>query len=161
MVFPVFLKLFKPRHTKSKIAKVLTVWKGKFGCFEIISRKILTVLKKKIWTVWKGNFDSLKRKILTVWKGKFWQFGKKILTVWKGKFWQFGKGNFDSLESKFLTAWESLVQPNNNKNFSQTITFISHLFRYYFPNFFSFLYLQVRIETLDININLCNIKTVI
>jgi hypothetical protein len=38
--------------------------------FDSLERKILTVWKREILTVGKGNFDSLEREILTVWKRK-------------------------------------------------------------------------------------------
>jgi hypothetical protein len=59
-VFPVFPKLFEPRHTKSK-------------------SKISRHTKQFLHTRWKRKILSLEKEILTVWK-------RKILTVWKGKF---------------------------------------------------------------------------
>ncbi len=46
-----------------------------------------------------GNFDSLKRRILTVLK-------TGILTVWKEIFDSLEKENFDSLKMKILIVWK-------------------------------------------------------
>jgi hypothetical protein len=88
---------------------------------------IFPIFKKKILTVWKGNFWQFEKEILTVWNGKFWQFEKENFDSLKRKFWQFENENFDSLKWEILTVWNgkfwqfgnhfynSLTHPKNNK----------------------------------------------